>query len=295
MMNLMEIMQQAQGGQGMDNIARQFGLSTEQTQDAVQSLLPAMQMGLQRQTQDGDMFSGFLQSLASGQHAMTYDSDGDGIPDSAAPMGKDVLNQLFGGSHVSNAVAAQAAATSGISGAIMKAMLPVIASMVMGGLFKGMNNQGFGDVLGQLAGQAFGGGQQQANNPMGQNPMGDNPLGQILGGMLGGGQQGQNPMGGAMGGGMGGTGGLGGLLGGLLGGGAAAGAGGQGGMGGMLGQVLGGMMGGQQGQQQQQASADPMQAGLEALTNMFNAGTQVQQSHQEGLQSIFEQMMGGKR
>ncbi len=280
MMNLLEIMQQAQGGQGMDNLARQFGLSPEQTQEAVQSLLPAMQMGLQRQTQDGDMFSGFLQNLASGQHAMTYDSDGDGIPDSAAPMGKDVLNQLFGGKQVSNAVALQAAATSGISSAIMKAMLPVIASMVMGGLFKGMNNQGFGDVLGQLAGQAFGGGQGQAGNPMGNNP-----LGQILGGMLGGGQQTQNPMGGA--------GGLGGLLGGLLGGGAAAGA--QGGMGGMLGQVLGGMMGGQQGQPQQQASADPMQAGLEALTNMFNAGTQVQQSHQEGLQSIFEQMMGGKR
>ena len=34
-MNLSEIMQAAQGGQGVDNLAAQFGLSPEQTQAAI--------------------------------------------------------------------------------------------------------------------------------------------------------------------------------------------------------------------------------------------------------------------
>jgi hypothetical protein len=275
MLNLFEIMQQAQGGQAMNNLSRQFGLSQNQTQNAVEALLPAFQMGLERQTQNADMFSTFIQNLASGQHGPVYDRDGDGIPDEVVPQGNDVLGQLFGGKEVSRAVAAQAAMSSGISGSILKAMLPVIASMVMGGLFKGMNNKGFGDILGQLAGQAFGQGGGMGGGMGNQNAQADNPLGQILGGLFGGQGQGQpqNPMGGA-GGGMAGGGGL----------------------GGMLGQVLGGIMGGQQPQQQAQPhQSDMMQAGLEALTNMFNAGTQAQATQQQNMQSIFEQMMGGGR
>lgn len=268
MFNLIDIMQQAQGGQAMNNLSRQFGLSQNQTQNAVEALLPAFQAGLERQTQNVDMFSTFIQNLASGQHSQAFDNDGDGIPDQVVPQGNDVLGQLFGGKQVSQAVAAQAAMSSGISSSIMKAMLPVIASMVMGGLFKGMNNQGFGGILGQLAGQAMGqGGRQQGA---------DNPLGQILGGMFGG----QNPMGGGnLGGGN--------VSGGTMGGGP---------LGGMLGQVLGGMMGGQQPKAQAQPQqSDMMQAGLEALTSMFNAGTQVQASHQQNMQSLIEQMLGGGR
>lgn len=271
MFNLADIMSQAQGGQAMSNLSRQFGLSPEQTQSAVEAVLPAFQMGLERQTQNIGMFGGFLQNLASGQNNMAFDHDGDGIPDEVKPQGNEVLSQLFGGKQVSQAVATQAAMSSGISTSIMKAMLPVIASMVMGGLFKGMNNQGFGGILGQLAGQAFGQG-----NSGNRQAQADNPLGQILGGMFGG----QNPTPGNMGGGN--------LGGGNLGGGP---------LGGILGQVLGGMMGGQQAQQPapQPQQSDMMRAGLEALTGMFNAGTQAQASHQQNMQSIFEQMLGGAK
>jgi hypothetical protein len=170
--------------------------------------------------------------------------------------------------------------------------------MVMGGLFKGMSNQGFGGLLGQIAGGALQGG--------------NNPLGSILGQMMGG-QQGN-----AMNANAGGLGGLGGILGQMMGGaqqGGAAQSGGGigdilgkmmggaqqnqnanngGGLGGMLGQMMGGMMGGQQ-QAAPQPAADPLQAGLEALTSMFNTGTQVQQQHQNNIGSIFEAMLGGAK
>ena len=86
-------------------------------------------------------------------------------------------------------------------------MLPVIASMVMGGLFKqstnqmssaaGMGTNPIGDIIEQMMKQGMGQQRQQQQAP---SPM-DNPLGKILEGMLGGGTgqqqqpQGQNPFG----------------------------------------------------------------------------------------------------
>ena len=46
-MNLNEIIQAAQGGEGVNNLASQFGLSPEQTQAAIQAIIPAFSDGLQ--------------------------------------------------------------------------------------------------------------------------------------------------------------------------------------------------------------------------------------------------------
>jgi hypothetical protein len=313
MTNLFEMMQSAQNGQAMQNLARQYGLSQQQTQSALDALLPAFSMGLQRQTQDPYAFGNLAQMMTASPFGKLYDADGDGIPDSAQTMGNNVLAQIFGSKEVSNAVVAQAAATSGVGQAILKQMLPVIASMVMGGLFKSTSNQGLGGILGQFAEMMQGKmpGQQPAPQPQAQapaNPMGD-VLGQILGGMFGGqaagtgaGQQqgGAGPFGGQMPGGMGAN-----------------------PMGDVLGQILGGMFGGAQGGQasdpddqprarpqsrapepQPEEEADapapspssPGNAGsigLDALNQMFEHGRQVQDGHQDALKSILDAMLGG--
>jgi hypothetical protein len=201
MNNLFEMMMQAQGGNAMQNMARQFGLAPEQAQSAVEALLPAFQVGMERQASSVDGLQQMMQMFGGGQFAGFHDADGDGIPDEAATQGNDVLGQLFGSKDVSRAIAAQASAMSGVSDSVMKQMLPVIASMLMGGMFKGAMNNGLGGLIGQamqggMAGNAASGG-----------------FGNILGQMMGGQQQPQNPMGNMMGGNM-----MGGLLGNLLGG-----------------------------------------------------------------------------
>jgi hypothetical protein len=194
MNNLIEMMMQAQGGNAMQNMAKQFGLAPEQAQSAVESLLPAFQVGMQQQADSIDGLQKMIQMFGGGQHADTFDADGDGIPDNAVEQGNDVLGQLFGNKEVSRAVANHAEATSGVSSAILKQMMPVIASMLMGGMFKGATNNGLGGLMGQamqgglgnMMGQMMGGGQQQAQaqNPMG-NMMGG-MLGNLFGGLLGG-------------------------------------------------------------------------------------------------------------
>ena len=296
MMNLFEMMQTAQNGQAMQNLARQYGLSQQQTQAALDALLPAFSMGLQRQTQNPYAFGNLAQMMTATPFGQMYDTDGDGIPDSAAPMGKDVLSQLFGSKEVSNAITAQAAATSGVGQAILKQMLPVIASILMGGLFKSVNNQGLGGILGQFAEMMRG----QAPNPPkpGMQASPGNPLEAILGGLFGGQPPatGQAPGGGPFGG--------------------APMPGNPADMGNIFGQILTGMFGGgqppQEGpkpapqrrqpepepepQPQQPASSgetSPGSIGLDALNQMFEHGRKVQDSHQDALKSIFDAMLGG--
>jgi hypothetical protein len=202
MMNLFEMMTQAQGGNAMQNMAQQFGLAPEQAQSAVEALLPALSMGLQKQTESVDGFQNLLQMFGNGQFSGFHDADGDGIPDNAATQGNDVLGQLFGSKDVSRAVADQASLMSGVSATILKQMLPVIASMVMGGMFKGAMNNGLGGILGQAMQGGLGSILGQSGFP-----------GQPSGGMQ---QPQQNPIGNMLSGGMGGI--LGSLFGGLLGG-----------------------------------------------------------------------------
>ncbi len=194
MNNLIEMMMQAQGGNAMQNMARQFGLQPQQAQSAVESLLPAFQVGMQNQADSIDGLQKMIQMFGGGQHADNFDADGDGIPDNAVQQGNDVLGQLFGNKEVSRAVANHAEATSGVSSAILKQMMPVIASMLMGGMFKGATNNGLGGLMGQamqgglgnMMGQMMGGGQpqQQPQNPMGN--MMNGMLGNLFGGLLGG-------------------------------------------------------------------------------------------------------------
>jgi hypothetical protein len=200
MMNLFDMMTQAQGGNAVNNMARQFGLQPEQAQSAMEALLPAFSTGMQRQAESTDGLQNLMQMFGGGQFAGFHDADGDGVPDDAATQGNDILGQLFGGKEVSRAVAAQASAVSGVSDSILKQMLPVMASMLMGGLFKGAMGNGLGGLMGQamqgglgniFANSMTGGGQPQqqaGGGMMGGNPLGG-LLGNLFGGLLGGGQQ----------------------------------------------------------------------------------------------------------
>ena len=55
--------------------------------------------------------------------------------------GNGILGHLFGSKDLSRAVASQAAQATGIGQQVLQQMLPVIASMIMGGLFKQSTNQ----------------------------------------------------------------------------------------------------------------------------------------------------------
>lgn len=236
-MNLNDIIQAAQGGQGVNNLASQFGLTPEQTQAAIQAIIPAFSHGFQRTAQDPTGLGGILSQLTSGVHQGSFTDPSQ--TGAAAGAGGGVLGQIFGSPQITAQIGQQASQISGVSPQIIQQMMPVIASMLMGGLMHTMNNQGLGGILGQLAGAA--------NSPGG--------LGQTV-----------NPPG------------------------EAAPSGGL--FGGLLGNVLGGLFGGASGANPQSAA---LQAGLNTLNSMFQAGVQVSQTHQQGLNDIFNSLTSQSR
>lgn len=119
---------QAQGGAGMQAMARQFGLSPEQTARALEALMPALTLGIQRGA--GVDPAGFARMF--------------GMPDvarSAAPQGLDALGQMFGSAQLMQAVLQQASNASGVGSQVLRQMLPMMAGAVVASIVHVMLNQ----------------------------------------------------------------------------------------------------------------------------------------------------------
>ncbi|BBD36562.1 hypothetical protein Amn_14420 [Aminobacter sp. Y103A] len=205
MLPLFEMLANAQNGNGMEALSRQFGLSQQQTQSAIEALMPAFSQGLKRNASDPYGLGSFLQAMASGQHAKYFEDASRAFSPQGVDEGNGILGHLFGSKELSRAVAGQAAQATGIGQEVLKQMLPVIASMIMGGLFKqstgqmqaasgmGGSNNPLGEIIEQMmrqGGGMMGGGQQPRQAPQqtqAPDPF-DNPFGKVLKDMFGGGQ-----------------------------------------------------------------------------------------------------------
>ena len=142
MINWFDLMRQAQGGSGLDNLARQFNLSGPQTNAALAALMPAFAMGLQHAASDPAAMSRLFQATMRGPYAAFWENATQAFTPQARREGEQVLDQLFGSDDVSRRVARQAASFSGIGVDVMQQMLPLIAGIVAGGLSRMAQNQG---------------------------------------------------------------------------------------------------------------------------------------------------------
>lgn len=155
MIPLFDMMMQAQNGNAMDVMAKQFGLAQEQMAKATAALMPAFSTALKRNTASPYDFGALLSAMSSGNYAQYFEDLGKAFTPQGLADGNTILDQLFGSKDMLQAVSGQAAQMTGIGQEIYKQMLPVIASAIMGGLFK------------QASGQ-MGGGMQ---NPFANTPM----------------------------------------------------------------------------------------------------------------------------
>jgi hypothetical protein len=319
MFNLYEIVQNAQNGQAIDNLAKQFNISPDEADNAVRALLPGLSTAFMQRAAEPAAFGSVLGALGDQQHAAAFIDATVARSGETTQKGAAALQHLFGSHDASAAIAQHAAGIAGLPPALIQQMAPVIASLVLGGLSKGLANQGWGGVFGQLAAVAGQGG-----------------LGSILGSLLGGapsaqaqptgGAQTANPQSnpGASGGNpLDGLGGLGSILGSLLGGAPPTqaqpqgappanpqtnpdAAGGGGNLGGLLQSILGGFLAGKPGNAAPQGGtatqapggidAGAVQGGLDALIKMLQPGTPPPPTGQQaGLQNEINAILTGKR
>lgn len=192
-MNLTDLLSQAGGGQGLSALANRFGVTPEQAQGVASAALPAMSSGLKRMAQSPEGLVNIAGALRSNGAAAAFDAPDQAGAETDA-QGSALLDQIFGGARgdIENVVAQEASGRSGLDTGAIAAMLPALASMVLGGMqSRESNDSGLGGLVGGLL-EGNGGGLGAASS--------------MLGGLLGGS------------GGASSSGGLGGMLGSLLGG-----------------------------------------------------------------------------
>jgi hypothetical protein len=151
MFNLNDILQSAQGGQAINNLAQRFGLSPEQTQAAVQALIPALSAGLAKCAMEPGALGSIISAITDVDHQASFSSPAAAQSPNAVQKGNEALTQIFGSSHIIQQIVQQAARVTGLRPDLLTQMLPVIASMVLGGLATSLHNQGLGGILSQLA------------------------------------------------------------------------------------------------------------------------------------------------
>ncbi|MET1063975.1 MAG: DUF937 domain-containing protein [Arthrobacter sp.] len=181
----------------VDQIAGMLGTDRQTAQSAVEAAVPTLLAGMQNNTQAADGATSLESALSRHQNGLL-----DGGVDASqvdTADGEKIVSHVFGGQQ--DQIASQLAGPSqlgGVSGDLIKKLLPILAPIVMS----------------YLANKVLGGRGEStdAGSAGGSGGAGGIDLGGILGGILGG-------AGGAAAGGAGGIGGLGDLLGGLLGGG----------------------------------------------------------------------------
>ncbi|MGP8231662.1 MAG: DUF937 domain-containing protein [Methylovirgula sp.] len=168
MFNLSDILQSAQGGQAINNIAERFGLSPDQAQAAVQALIPAISAGLTKAATNPSTLGSVISAVTDNAHQASFNNASAAPSPDATQKSSDTLSQILGSNHIIQQIAQQASAVTGIRADILVQILPVVASLAIGGLAASLHNQGLGGALGQLASAA-----EQGN------------LGSILGGSAG--------------------------------------------------------------------------------------------------------------
>ena len=135
-MDLLSMLLDASGGQGVRQLAGNFGLNEEQTKSAVSSLLPALGQGLARNATSPGGIESLMGALASGGHERYMDNPETLGSEDTIRDGNGILGHILGSKDVSRQVAGNAAAQTGIGVDILKKMLPVVAAMAMGALSK---------------------------------------------------------------------------------------------------------------------------------------------------------------
>ena len=142
MINLLDLVRQAQGGVATDLFARQFGLAPDQVRGAMEALMPAFAMGIERNAAANP--AGFAEFLRAG-HPMAafFQTPAQAFTPQGQAQGNALLGPLFGSPQVGEAVVRQAAAMTGVAGPVLRQMLPILAGLVVAGLVHAALNQDY--------------------------------------------------------------------------------------------------------------------------------------------------------
>jgi len=138
MSNILEMLLSNNNGSAVKELSKQFGLEEAQTKTAMEELIPALSRGMQNNTSSAPGMDDLLDALRTGKHTQYMDDPTLMGKAETTKDGNDILGHIFGTKEVSREVANQVSQKSGLSSTVLKKMLPIVATLAMGALSKGV-------------------------------------------------------------------------------------------------------------------------------------------------------------
>lgn len=145
---LLDMILKSQNGAGVERLVKSFSLSGADATKAIASLLPGLAGGVQKNITSPQGLEGLMKALSNGSHQQYLDQPDSLTRPETVQDGNNILGHLLGSKDESRQLASRAAASTGIDAGILRKMLPIVASMVMGGLSKQGNAMGAMNQLG---------------------------------------------------------------------------------------------------------------------------------------------------
>ena len=157
----MGVFDQMLGGQSsaaVEQVARQFGLNPADARKAIDGLMPVVTRGLQQNATQPKGADELFEALRKGSHGRYLDDMSSLGQNDNVKEGNDILGHVFGSKDVSRGVAREVASSTGISSAILKKLLPVVATMAMSAIGKQLMGGGAKPSRSVLGGAGSSGG-----------------------------------------------------------------------------------------------------------------------------------------
>ncbi len=133
-MSILETIFSAQGDRVVRELADQHHIDREQALAVLANVVPNLSRAVQRNVQEGDGLHSLLDALQRGDHER-YLTDPQQLREPQAVLdGNGILGHLLGSKDASRSLAGQVAEQLGLDSSIVKKILPVAATLLMGAL-----------------------------------------------------------------------------------------------------------------------------------------------------------------
>jgi hypothetical protein len=153
MMDLFKALMGAAGSGQLEKLGSQFGLDSSAVGKVLGQVVPAMGRGINKNAGSGGM-GNLISALQKGNHQRYLGNTEAAASQEGIAEGNSILGHILGSKDVSRNLAAHASSSSGVSPDLIKKMLPMVATMVMGTLSKQTDG---GEQLASQGSQSMGG------------------------------------------------------------------------------------------------------------------------------------------
>ncbi len=145
-MGILDTLLSGQNIQLVTQLAKNSGIDSADVQKVIGQLLPALSQGVKANVSQSGGIDQLIGALSKGNHQQYLDNPESLSDTSAVNEGNAILGHVLGNKEASRNIAAQTAQSTGVSNDIVKQLLPLVATAMMGALSKETSNSAIGGV-----------------------------------------------------------------------------------------------------------------------------------------------------